>query len=472
MDDDIHEALARTAQLLRMDVFDTPEDDDRHIVAGLRATTARLAADRKNLTSCAGQTALVTLYAQLAMMGLQIDLDIPDVELTCPQPPLNCGDLPTALVNYSDDLLPGGSSTPGTKADITFALGDTGTPNPDIRVSGTATHAFVGPPDGARHVAWSGDLPIGAIAAAAAAAAEGARAAIARIATVLDRPHPANQFWTRHPGRRVDLDLSRYTGADTADIGEIDVISAGAITNAAVYTLLRMPGVQAALRVIDIDRLVLGNLNRYALGRRSLLRELKTTVLAGYTTTRISIDGQPQFLDDHTAGSLRPFAPALLVGVDHIPSRWIANERPWTAGSASAPPHTTTCSPRPTPPGSPAPGALTPRTTRMTGLSRPSPSSPSGPASSKPSNSSPTLTARNPGTHVEPTSGLSAWTDHGASKPLPKPPRPCAHSAAPPQRKTPNTTSNRQLKWITPSRTLPPRDLSGAYSASGNISAC
>lgn len=77
-----------------MDIF--PGTDHRVIVDGLRATTARIISDRANIVSPAGQTTLVTLYALLAMLGLQIDLDIPAAGLARDQPPLRGSDLLTA----------------------------------------------------------------------------------------------------------------------------------------------------------------------------------------------------------------------------------------------------------------------------------------------------------------------------------------------------------------------------------------
>ncbi|MEU2166917.1 hypothetical protein ACH47V_05995 [Micromonospora chersina] len=79
MSDDIYEALARTALLLELDIFGNGADH-RAIIDGLRATAARIITDRANVSSPAGQTALTTLYRQLAMMGLQVDLDVPHVD--------------------------------------------------------------------------------------------------------------------------------------------------------------------------------------------------------------------------------------------------------------------------------------------------------------------------------------------------------------------------------------------------------
>jgi hypothetical protein len=114
------------------------------------------------------------------------------------------------------------------------------------------------------------------------------------------------------------------------------VTSGGAITNAALYALLRMPAVTAAMRIIELD---LPNLNRYALARRSMMGWPKTRALETFQTPAITITGHEDFFNDTTAACLAPIAPRLLVGVDHIPSRWDAQRAAgpgWvSAGSSS-----------------------------------------------------------------------------------------------------------------------------------------
>jgi len=102
-----------------MDVFRSDPANDGLIVAGLRVV-----ADRANLASHAGQTALVTLCGQLAMLGIHIDLDIVDVPLVRAQPPLSGDRLHSALTAH---LMPGGNVPTGSP-DVTFALGATRPP--------------------------------------------------------------------------------------------------------------------------------------------------------------------------------------------------------------------------------------------------------------------------------------------------------------------------------------------------------
>jgi hypothetical protein len=320
LNEDIYLALDRTALLLALDIFG-PNADRRAIVDGLRATTARIIADRPNIDSPAGQTALVTLYAQLAMLGVQIDLDVPDTTLRASQPPLRGDHLPTALLDYSADLLPGGSSRPSPVPDITFSLGDSDAPADAVRVSGTAWTAAVGsfPPA----LRWQGTEPTGAMAAAAAAAPEGLRAAVPRIAERLDLPLPSKPCWRLVPNRHTEIDLSGYRFDGSLPVGNVDVISGGAITSAALYALLRMP-LTAQLRIIEPDRLDLTNLNRYALALRSMIGWLKGDALKTLENKDIKISAVNATFSEATVPQLAPIAPLLLAGVDDIPSRWAA----------------------------------------------------------------------------------------------------------------------------------------------------
>jgi len=335
LSEDIYQALSRTALLLERDIFATA--DHRPIVDGLRATTARIIANRANTDSVAGQTALVTLYAQLAMMGLQVDLDIPTIDLVLGQPPLRGDDLEAALVDFSEDLPPGGSSRPAAVPDITFALGDTPALPTSVRVSGTAWQASVAQVGQAG--AWRGTMPVGAMAAGAAAAADGLRVALPRIAERLERPTPVEAAFVLDPSRQVSVDLSDFSVSGPVRLGEVDVISGGAITNAALYALRRIPDVSARMRVLEPDALDLTNLNRYPVARRSQVGMLKAELLQTLSAEGFQVTGLPVRFDETTLPFIGALAPRVLVGVDHIPSRWcvqVAAYDRWVCVGASS----------------------------------------------------------------------------------------------------------------------------------------
>lgn len=319
------EVMARTVLLLRLDVTGGGPADDLAILGGLRSTTVRVVADAGSLCSYSGQTALVTLHNQLVMTGLRVDLDIPDLPLVGPQPPLRGGGLQAALEGFAADLIPGGSSPCPGRPDLTIAVGAAPVTS-DVRMSGTGLAFRVAGDEANAVPSWTGEHVAGAIAAAAAAAAEAVRWALPNVEERLGRRLVLPLAWRPERGRVVARDLAADLGAAAArplrDVGDVDVVSGGAITQACLYALLRM-GVRGNLRVFEPETLDGSNLNRYALSRRSDVPAAKTEVIATLSTDALRISGVPLRVDPNTIAVLdSPLRPSVLVGVDHIPSRW------------------------------------------------------------------------------------------------------------------------------------------------------
>ncbi len=200
-------ALDRTARLIRMDLF-AREVSISQIIDGLQGTTVLIRADQANLSSPNGQTALCTLFSQIAMMGIGINLDIPDVPLLIAQPPLKGTRLRTALLDYATDLIPGSRCGTGLRnTDLSFALGDTATDDLHvIRVTGGDWSCAIGPARQTPPRRWQGTWPVGAMLAAAAAAPDALRIAVMRIASASGR-EPTREFRIS-PGLPVRIDLS------------------------------------------------------------------------------------------------------------------------------------------------------------------------------------------------------------------------------------------------------------------------
>jgi hypothetical protein len=315
-------ALDRTARLINMDLF-AGKASAEQIIDGLLGTTVRLRADAANLSSANGQTALCALFGQIAMMGIGIDLDIPEVPLLIPQPPLKGDELRTALLDYASGLIPGMRCGSGLgAADLSFVLGDsTIAERHALRVTGTDWSCAVGLADQILPHRWDGDWPVGALLAAVSAAPEALRAALQRTASATG--HCLSAEFDSQPGSTVSINLSnRAVPRTPLDLGRVDVISGGAITNATVYALLRVPELSADLRVIEPETLDLTNLNRYPLSRRSDEKQPKVRVLEGYSRGSFKISGKQARFDDSWPSLLGSLAPRVLVGADQIPVRW------------------------------------------------------------------------------------------------------------------------------------------------------
>lgn len=319
-------ALDRTARLISMDLF-AGKVDAEQIIAGLLGTTVRISADAANLSSSNGQTAICTLFGQIAMMGIGIDLDIPEVPLLNPQPPLRDSELRAALLDYANNLIPGMRCGTGLgEPDLPFVLGDGAAKGIDVlRVTGTDWSCAVGPAGEIPACRWDGDWPIGALLAAVAGAAEALRAALQRIATATG--YQLSAEFNCRPGQPVRLDLSnRAVPRGPLDLGRVDVVSGGAITNATTYALLRVPELSTDLRVVEPETIDLTNLNRYPLTRRSDVDRPKVKVLEGYSGGSITISGKEARFDGSWRVLLGSLAPRVLVGADQIPVRWAVQQ--------------------------------------------------------------------------------------------------------------------------------------------------
>ena len=323
----LHEALDRTALLLRLDAFPgLGADRDAELVDVLRTVGVRVVADRANLACPNGQTALVTLVCQCAMVGLRIDLDVPDARQLVPQPPLDANlPLGSALVAWTDALFPGCLSRVAAPP-LTFAIGDTPTiraAEPVVHVTGAEdVAALAGDRSGATR--WHGVGPWGPIGAGAAAAAEAMRAAIPTLAAQLGQPLPHDITWKPRPFTPLRRQLP---GPNGRPVGPVDLVSAGAITHATLYTLLRVPDFAADLRTIDLDILTRSNTNRYPLARAADLGLAKVDQLAGFATDAVRIGGVPRRLDEDALAAFGDLAPKVLVGVDDIPTRWFVQRQ-------------------------------------------------------------------------------------------------------------------------------------------------
>lgn len=90
----------------------------------------------------------------------------------------------------------------------------------------------------------------------------------------------------------------------------------------------RIPGVRGCGRIIEPDTAALSNLNRYVLLLRSRIERPKTEDFEALFSGALRLEGTPKRFDSRLLEEIGPLAPSVLVGVDHIPTRWAAQEAP------------------------------------------------------------------------------------------------------------------------------------------------
>lgn len=320
----IHEALARTALLVQRDIYPTLAAET--ITEHLASRRILLRSDERNVRYAAGQAAAVAFTIAAAQSGAHLDIDLPDVPLAGPQPPLaptktlaaGLRELCAALIQPAADH--------GEQAHLTVVLGDTPA-TPGIRAIRLAGNAFEGavtvePGDG-RAPAWSGPLCFGAHLAALAGAAECFREAMFALMSLTGTsPLPEHHI---APASPAALALPALGLNGSVALGAVDFVSAGAMTNAALAPLLRVPRLRGRVRIIDADVIETSNLNRYALIDRTMIGMLKVRALARFAREGLEVEPVPVRLSD--TAPTGPVAERVMLGVDHIPSRWAAQRR-------------------------------------------------------------------------------------------------------------------------------------------------
>src|SRR5208282_1715893 len=104
------------------------------------------------------------------------------------------------------------------------------------------------------------------------------------------------------------------------NLGEVDVISAGAITQAALYALMRFPNLRMRGRIFDEDTTAESNLNRNMLTLLTDIGSAKVQVVAQRCGPNMRLQPvKARFVGGSFEGAL---ANRVLIGVDDIPSRW------------------------------------------------------------------------------------------------------------------------------------------------------
>lgn len=334
------EALNRTLLLCRDFVAPT-EASDSEVIQGLQSATVAIVGDEGQLRTGAAQSAVTALAGLVLGYGCRLRLVIPEVRIIGHQPPLRGRHLRAGLVGLARDLIPGSDATVATSVlpdDFVFVVGNStweGVAQAVWRLGGSRWTGVV-QRIGSPVPVWGDDFPMGALAAAAIASAEPFKAIISKL---LSAKGIGRVYDELAPVISVSMSLGDEPLAqDPITIGELDIISGGAITNALLYALLRLPDAQAAVRVIEPERLELTNLNRYMLCRRSNVGDPKTDVLRTWQRERFSIQSCPVRLDNSTIESVAPLSQLVLVGTDDIPSRWFVQEQSpsWLGVGATA----------------------------------------------------------------------------------------------------------------------------------------
>lgn len=317
------EQLSRTIALYKADLGIA---GDAAIDAAMRRINVLLAIGHPASSTRAGQSSVLTAAMLLARSGVQVFVLANEGPLVGHHPPFEGSSLHEAVQSVNGELIKGTPIRVGTpdRIDIAFDFG---------------TASSIAPYQSPRTVsvgwsAWSGEIsdwppqppvtefdwPMRAMAAAVLVAAEVAKMVARNLKDLsLDAGAVMEHFAT---SRHARLILAEESTPKCAALGDFTAVSAGAVTNGMFYALCRMPGIHGRMITFDGDCSEQSNLNRnMLLLQRFLTGELsqKTRLLEhfGHGLKVISV---PRRFD---ANELPALLGRVVVGVDHVPTRWL-----------------------------------------------------------------------------------------------------------------------------------------------------
>jgi len=322
MTSELRTALDRTLLLMRDELTDAASDEA--LLEALTETEVALTADAQTLASHTAQCILVTAAILMARSGHRVHILAPDLPMVGPQPPLmNDDGIVTALLELGRDLLPGvefSARRPPHTIDLEVCLGATRPRSAARRTISIGAGAWSGQIWSRPTTIYSGVSPFGGMVGAALVGGEAFKAAMNRLRSFALNTDMFTQLF--FPTSSVTSSLAPGTPALSSDLGEFDVISAGAIANAQLYALGRIRQVKGLGRVIDDDTGDISNLNRNMLLRRSMVPHAKAEALAALNFADLKLHPVTTRYDAVTAAAVGPLARHVTVGVDHIPTRW------------------------------------------------------------------------------------------------------------------------------------------------------
>ncbi len=316
------EQLNRTILLCRDYVVDGLSDDEIcHCFQSLRVLCI---SDLENLSCHSGQTALVTTVSLLSRMGMQVGLRIPELPLLLPQPPLSGSSVAQALLESSEALVTAatGRLEDGFNPDLIFLLGNTkGVDSlaPVWRLSGGDWYGELAMEGMMKVPPWEAHWPIGSMVSAVLATGEAFKFVMRSLPL---RDQADRIYFKLSPRCTWNFGPLPIPSAEL-DLGEVDIISAGAICQAALYVLMRLPNVHLWGRVFDDDISDWSNLNRNMLTLLSDVGLKKVSVVVKCCGARLRLEPIARRFANGSS-EVRGLASRVLVGVDDIPSRWQA----------------------------------------------------------------------------------------------------------------------------------------------------
>ena len=307
------EALSRTLDLLSELLG---SDRRSEIDVALQATRVRLVVAASDLATRQTQAAIYVATSLLIRSGIRVEASLPETPRLVDLPGMVGPDFGAGLAAAVQRMFPAAVlRAPQAEAEIVLAFG--GAPAPAasrgvLRVNCVGRVASIA----RRHdapSAWRPDDALSAIAAAGLGAVEVHKDALSTVrGSNIEVLQPCEPTFE-----------TPFSVIGDVHLGDVDVVSAGAITQNLFLTLAAEQHLHGRFRVFDRDIAALSNVNRCPFVLLDKLNAPKVDMLEALLPSRIQVVPIAHHFDPATAPLIRPGA-TMVVGADDIGVRHAA----------------------------------------------------------------------------------------------------------------------------------------------------
>ncbi len=309
------EALSRSLDLIAELL---PGCEREEIDAALGRARIRLSVLSEDLLGEHAQAAVYIFASLVVRSGMQLEADLAPAPRRCDLPGLEGNDFAAALASAIPRMFPAARLHPlRPEPDFVVAFGraaDDDATAGFLRVSVDGRVAAVTRARGAPR-GWRPANGVTALAGAGLAAGEVHKDVLRRLRGDLEVLEPLEPEFHCPPGVGEEVDL-----------GRVEVISAGAITQNLLMVLVAEGSVSADVRVFDADTAALTNANRCPFVLIDRLGGPKVEAIAKLVPRRIRVEPVPRHLDRDTQ-SLIGGGATIVVGADDVEARHRAQAR-------------------------------------------------------------------------------------------------------------------------------------------------
>lgn len=331
----LEEFYSRTLPFVR---YSVGSDDEVDYLGRLMSIDVAITGSKQILNTLNGQHMLFLTANLLSRLCLSLNIILPsENKIDVKFPFVKGSDISSCLKSFCKSINPClkiNEKYDRKRFDIVIVIGDCDNDfGRTIHINSDGWIAYIGTEGNSFPWVSNNPNPVGAQAAACIGVGEAFKAIYAPLRST-------NSHRTKAGGSMVfstfDYGFNRRSMMNPRlpnhiSLGEVHMVSMGAINNAVLYSLCAMPNIEGELLIIEPQRVDISNLNRYILttAKDALLKRRKVDVAKEFANAHLNVASVYEMKYSDFRKLCNQEIDLAIVGVDNNESRWeIQNDWP------------------------------------------------------------------------------------------------------------------------------------------------